>query len=156
MRNLSFLICLSLIMLTSGCATIICGTRQTVKFASTPTNASVLIDEVNVGQTPFETRLKRDREYKVVIKLDGYLPYETKLTKEFNAWYIGNIVFGGLIGLIIDPITGAIYKLSPKELNAQLQQGTTSSVKTGKNQVYIAVSLQIDKNWEKIGQMEKL
>ncbi|MFT4072231.1 MAG: PEGA domain-containing protein [Dysgonamonadaceae bacterium] len=156
MRNLSFLICLSLIVLTSGCATIICGTRQTVKFASTPTNASVLIDEVNVGQTPFETRLKRDREYKVVIKLDGYLPYETKLTKEFNAWYIGNIVFGGLIGLIIDPITGAIYKLSPKELNAQLQQGTTSSVKTEKNQVYIAVSLQIDKNWEKIGQMEKL
>lgn len=156
MRNLSFLICLSLIVLTSGCATIICGTRQTVKFASTPTNASVLIDEVNVGQTPFETRLKRDREYKVVIKLDGYLPYETKLTKEFNAWYIGNIVFGGLIGLIIDPITGAIYKLSPKELNAQLQQGTTSSVKTEKNQIYIAVSLQIDKNWEKIGQMEKL
>lgn len=156
MRNLFFLICLSFIVLTSGCATIICGTRQTVKFASTPTNASVLIDEVNVGQTPFETRLKRNREYSVVIKLDGYLPYETKLTKEFNAWYIGNIVFGGLIGLIIDPITGAIYKLSPKELNAQLQQGTTSNVKTEKNQVYIAVSLQIDKNWEKIGQMEKL
>jgi uncharacterized protein YceK len=149
MKKLSFLISLSFVLLTSGCATIISGSRQTVRFSSTPENATILIDEVEVGKTPFETRLARKREYAVMIKLDGYLPYETKLTKTFNAWYIGNIAIGGLIGLIIDPITGAIYNLTPKEINAQLQQGT--AFKSSKNDIYVAISLEIDKSWNKVG-----
>lgn len=114
----------------------------------------LLFLEVEIGKTPFKTKLHRNRDYAVMIKLDGYLPYETKLTKKFNAWYLGNIAFGGIIGLIIDPITGAMYNLTPKELNAQLTKGT--AFKTDNNGIYIAVSLEIDRNWEKIGQLEKL
>jgi len=35
------------------------------------------------------------------------------------AWYLaGNIVFGGIAGwLIVDPLTGAMWRLSPKEVN---------------------------------------
>jgi len=34
------------------------------------------------------------------------------LSSSMNGWYIGNIVFGGLIGfLIVDPATGAMWKL---------------------------------------------
>ena len=112
------------------------------------------IDETEVGKTPFETKLERKREYEVEIRLEGYEPYKTKLTKQFNALYIGNIVFGGIIGLVVDPITGAIYKLTPNEINAQLQQGTV--FKSSKKEVYIAVSLKVDKNWQKVGQLEKL
>ncbi|MFT3946077.1 MAG: PEGA domain-containing protein [Agriterribacter sp.] len=154
MRKISFFLCLSFILLTSSCATIISGSRQAVKFNSTPDKAIVLIDEVEVGRTPYETKLARKREYAVMIKLDGYLPYETKLTKKFNAWYIGNIAIGGIIGLIIDPITGAIYNLTPKEINAQLQQGT--AIKSSKSDVYVSVSLQVDKNRSKVGQLKKL
>ena len=89
-----------------------------------------------------------------MIKLDGYQTYETNLTKKFNAWYIGNIVFGGLIGIIIDPITGAIYNLSPDEVNAEMSKGT--AFKVNKSDVYIAVALNIDPNWKKVGQLEKL
>ena len=113
-----------------------------------------IIDETEVGKTPFETKLERKREYEVEIRLEGYEPYKTKLTKQFNAWYIGNIVFGGIIGLVVDPITGAIYRLTPNEINAQLQQGTV--FKSSKKEVYIAVSLKVDKNWQKVGQLEKL
>lgn len=154
MRKSSFFVCFIAILLTSSCATIISGSRQTVTFLSTPKHAKVLIDEVEVGRTPFQTKLARKREYAVMIKLDGYLPYETKLTKKFNAWYIGNIAIGGLIGLIIDPITGAIYNLTPKEIDAQLQQG--SAFKSSKKDVNIAVSLTIDESWNKIGQLKKL
>jgi uncharacterized protein YceK len=153
MRKFSFSVGIFFLLLLSGCATIISGSRQTVKFNSNPDNATVYIDEVEVGKTPYETKLSRKREYAVMIKLNGFLPYETKLTKKFNAWYIGNIAIGGIIGLIIDPITGAIYNLTPKEINAQLQQGTT--FKPSSRDVYIAVSLQVDKNWNKIGQLEK-
>lgn len=154
MRKLSFILGVITILVTTSCATIISGSKQTVKFASNPSEATVFIDEVEVGKTPYETKLERKREYAVTIKLDGYQPYETKLTKKFNAWYLGNIVFGGIIGLIIDPITGAMYNLTPKELNAQLEQGTT--FKTSKDGVYIAVSLKVDENWKKVGQLEKL
>ncbi|MBY0066916.1 PEGA domain-containing protein [Empedobacter falsenii] len=154
MRKLSFLVGLTAVLMTTSCATIISGSKQTVKFASTPSEATIFIDEVEVGKTPFETKLERKKEYAVMIKLDGYLPYETKLTKKFNAWYLGNIAFGGIIGLIIDPITGAMYNLTPKELNAQLEQGT--AFKTDKSGVYVAVSLKVDKNWKKVGQLEKL
>ena len=154
MKKTLILLGVASLFFLSSCATIVSGSRQTVKFDSTPTNATVFIDETEVGKTPFETKLERKREYEVEIRLEGYEPYKTKLTKQFNAWYIGNIVFGGIIGLVVDPITGAIYKLTPNEINAQLQQGTV--FKSSKKEVYIAVSLKVDKNWQKVGQLEKL
>ena len=154
MKKTIMLLGVASLFFLSSCATIVSGSRQTVKFDSTPINAIVFIDETEVGKTPFETKLGRKREYEVEIRLEGYEPYKTKLTKQFNAWYIGNIVFGGIIGLVVDPITGAIYKLTLNEINAQLQQGTV--FKSSKKEVYIAVSLKVDKNWQKVGQLEKL
>ena len=153
MRKVTFTLMVGASLLLSSCATIVSGSRQTVKFDSTPSNAMVYINEMKIGRTPLEHKLSRDQDYDVMIKLDGYTPYKTRLTRKFNAWYIGNILFGGLIGLIIDPITGAMYKLSPAELNARLE-GETAFVK-GKN-IYLAVSLDIDPNWEKVGQLEKI
>ena len=154
MKKTVLIATLSLSLLISSCATIISGSKQKVNFRSNPAAASIFIDEVEVGKTPFEIKLERKKEHHVMIKLDGYQTYETNLTKKFNAWYLGNIVFGGLIGIIIDPITGAIYNLSPDEINAEMSKGT--AFKGNKNDVYIAVALNIDPNWKKVGQLEKL
>lgn len=145
---------LALVLLTTSCATIVSGSKQKVKFSSNPSAASIFIDEVEVGKTPFEIKLARISEHSVMIKLEGYQTYETKLTKKFNGWYIGNILFGGLIGLIIDPITGAIYNLSPEQVNAQMNKGT--AFKSNKKDVYVAVALNIDQSWKKVGQLEKV
>ncbi len=144
---------LALTLLFSSCATIISGSRQNVKFSSNPSSASIFIDEVEVGKTPFEIKLARKSEHSVMIKLEGYQTYETKLTKKFNAWYIGNILFGGLIGIIIDPITGAIYNLSPEQINAQMNKGT--AFKSNGKDVYVSVALNVDPSWKKVGQLEK-
>lgn len=143
-----------LAMMLTSCATIISGSKQNVKFASTPSQATIFVNGKEIGKTPLETKLARKEDHKVSIQLDGYVPYEIQLTKKFNEWYIGNVLFGGIIGLVIDPITGALYKLTPKEVNAQLQKGT--AFQTDKNGIYIAVSLEKDENWTKIGQLEKL
>lgn len=145
---------LALTLLLSSCATIVSGSKQNVKFTSDPSTATIFIDEVEVGKTPFEIKLVRKSEHTVMIKLDGYQTYETKLTKKFNAWYIGNIVFGGLIGIIVDPITGAMYNLSSDEVNAQMNKGT--AFKSNGKDVYIAVAMNIDPSWKKIGQLEKV
>lgn len=144
---------LAIALLTSSCATIISGSKQNVRFDSNPATATIFIDEVEVGKTPFEIKLKRNSDHSVMIKLEGYQTYETKLTRKFNAWYIGNILFGGLIGVIIDPITGAIYNLTPDQVNAQMNKGT--AFKSNGKDVFVAVALQIDPSWKKVGQLEK-
>ena len=151
----SIILCsLALTLVMSSCATIVSGSKQNIKFSSNPSSASIFIDEVEVGKTPFEMKLARKSEHSVMIKLEGYQTYKTNLTKKFNAWYIGNIVFGGLIGIIVDPITGAIYNLSPDEINAEMNKGT--AFKSNKKDIYIAVALNIDPNWKKIGQLTKV
>ena len=144
---------LALTLLFSSCATIVSGSKQNVSFASTPSAASIFIDEVEVGKTPFELKLARNSEHAVMLKLEGYQTYQTKLTKKFNAWYLGNILIGGIIGLVIDPITGAMYNLSPDQINAQLNKGTVYN--SNQKGVYIAVALNADPNWKKVGQLEK-
>lgn len=52
-----------------------------------------------------------------------------------NGWYIANIVFGGLVGfLIVDPATGAMYSLSPNDVNTLLEISNTESNKMQNNQ----------------------
>jgi len=153
MKKTIILSSLALTLFTTSCATIVSGSKQNVKFSSNPSTATIFIDEVEVGKTPFEVRLERKNEHSVRIKLEGYQTYETRLTKKFNGWYIGNLLFGGIIGLIIDPITGAMYNLSPSEINAEMNKGT--AFKSNKNDIYIAVALNIDPTWKKIGQLEK-
>ncbi|MEP1487682.1 MAG: PEGA domain-containing protein [Algibacter sp.] len=144
---------ISHILLFSSCATIITGSRQNVEISSTPSSAKVFINEIEIGQTPVEKQLKRNQDYQLVLKLDGYKTYNTKLERKFNAWYIGNIAFGGLIGLIVDPITGAIHKLKPEEVNGNFKSGTTYKTESGN--IFIKISMEIDPNSKKIGQLEK-
>lgn len=145
---------LALTLLFSSCATIVSGSKQNINFASTPSAASIFIDEVEVGKTPLEMKLARNSEHAVMIKLDGYQTYQTRLTKKFNAWYLGNILIGGIIGLVIDPITGAMFNLSPDQIYTQLNKGTV--YKSSQKGIYIAVALNVDPNWKKVGQLEKI
>lgn len=155
MKKLSLLVNVVLLVTLSGCATIVSGSKQTVKFSSNPSAAVISINNVVVGTTPFETKLERRvKEHRVAIKLEGYKTFETTLTRKFNSWYLGNILFGGLVGIIVDPLTGAMYKISPSEVTATMEKGLVFN--TEKSQIHIAVALEIDPQWEKIGQLEKL
>lgn len=156
MKNLFKILPLAGLLFLQSCATIVSGSRQTIKFNSVPAAATVYINEFEIGKTPVEKDLKRNQEYQVAIKMDGYKPYSATLSKKFNEWYIGNILFGGIIGLVVDPITGAMYKLSPKEMTARLANDNSDVVfKSKGDDVHISVSLNIDPEWEKVGQLEK-
>ena len=141
------------VLLLSSCATIISGSRQNVEITSEPISAKVYINEIEIGQTPVQKNLKRNQEYQLTLKLDGYKTYETKLEKKFNVWYIGNVLIGGIIGLVIDPITGAMHKLKPEEIDGNLKSGTTYETKN--ENIFIKISMEIDKDSEKVGQLEK-
>ncbi|WP_106477554.1 hypothetical protein [Phytohalomonas tamaricis] len=118
----------------TGCASIAGDSEQSVTINSTPSNAAVVItdetaQQVFAGTTPTTVTLKKSdgsyfggKTYHVEINKPGYSPRKVELTTSANGWYIGgNILFGGLIGwLIVDPLNGGMYTLSPNEINADL------------------------------------
>lgn len=131
MKKIS-LLCGVVVLSLSGCASIISGKTQTMTFQSTPELSDITIlnrdgKKIHVGKAPVTVSLNRGagffvpERYTVIFEKDGYEKKEIKVTSSMNGWYIGNILFGGIIGLlIIDPATGAMYSLSTKDTNVVL------------------------------------
>ena len=142
------------LILTSGCATIIHGGKQEVSISSNPSSAIVTIDNQEAGKTPLTTSLSRKDHHTVKVSLDGFMPYETKFTRKVDGWIAGNIIFGGIIGLAVDAITGGMYKLTPDQIQAEMKNGSTT-IKNSKDGLFLTVVLKSDENWEKIGQLTK-
>ncbi len=50
--------------------------------------------------------------YDLQFEKDGYHSSKTTLTANIEPWYFGNLVLGGLVGLlVVDPLTGSMWKL---------------------------------------------
>ena len=108
--------------LLSGCASIVCPSSYPISLSSNVKNAKVTVynrgEEVLVATEPTEIRLSPKggyfvpADYRLVFEKDGCKCDEVKLETNFNWWYLGNILFGGLIGmLIVDPATGAMWEI---------------------------------------------
>ncbi len=69
-------------------------------------------DGVNVGMvlTPGSAIVKRGSpEIKADCEKDGYQTASVTKTPGMNGWFFGNIIFGGLIGIIVDAADGAAF-----------------------------------------------
>ena len=117
----------------AGCASIIKGTEQSVSIRSNPTGAKVTIfdtvDEVEIASmtTPGLVQLDRGSgyfrggHYKLTVTHPDHAPMEVMVDATFNGWYVGNLVFGGLLGLlVVDPLTGAMWSISPDSFTVDL------------------------------------
>lgn len=130
----------SVVLFSTGCATIVSESSYPVNIKSTPSGASYVIKnragvEVKQGVTPDVVTLKagagyfKGEKYKITFTLPktgktSATEKTIELDTGLDGWYLGgNLLFGGLIGyLIVDPLTGAMYKL-PEEVNADLTSG---------------------------------
>lgn len=140
MKKVSSLLLLVCFMLTSSCASIVSKSDWPVRIASTPDGADVTITDitdgrkVHVAKTPTSCTLSsrsgffKGRTYKVDIAKEGYATQTTEIRSVINGWYIGNLLFGGLIGLlIVDPATGAMWTLDNKDINLILEKKMASA-----------------------------
>lgn len=123
-----------ILLIANSCATIVSKSNWPIVVGTSPIGASVSITnkkglEVYKGTTPAALTLKSGagffakESYKVKISMQGYdekiIPLECKV----NGWYAGNILIGGIIGLlIVDPATGAMYKLSTDAIHEVLAE----------------------------------
>jgi hypothetical protein len=127
---------LAVITFGAGCASMVDGGPAVVHINSKPTGAKVSVFDwenkpVATQTTPATLSLQRSRgyfageRYKVVFEAPGYYPATKYIDSRINGWYFGNIFFGGVIGMFaVDPLTGAMFTLSPKDINMNLVPST--------------------------------
>lgn len=126
------------VCLGTGCASIVSGTHRKVTFNTDPTGAKVTIADmkgriVSEGTTPYTIKLLKGKpyftpkKYTLTFAKEGYWETKQDLKATVNGWYMGNLVFGGLLGLVIvDPLTGAMWTL-PKDVHVSLNPKTAAS-----------------------------
>lgn len=136
----------------TSCATIMHGNMQLIGIASNPSNAQVWIDGFFVGDTPTFVKLTRRDNHVMRIELNGFVPYEAVFTKQLSGWVFGNIIFGGIIGLVVDSLSGAIYRLTPEEIQAELRAGNVQIDRSG-DSTYVFFVLEPKASWEKVDQL---
>lgn len=110
---------LVLLTATGACATVASGNRQQVHFETYPPEATATVDGLGFT-TPADVNLKRKNTYEVVFEKPGYIPAHRRISHSTNPAFYGNIILGGLIGMIIDMSTGAYYNLDPDVLSVTL------------------------------------
>lgn len=137
MKYNSIIACIAMVLL-NGCATILSKSAYEVRIDSSPKAANVTIYnrkglEVYSGQTPCHAMLKpgggyfKKAVYTIEFSKPGYSDRTVSLSADLNGWYFGNLLIGGLIGLlIVDPATGAMYKLNNRDINIFLHTSGTS------------------------------
>jgi hypothetical protein len=122
-RVLAFGLAAFLITSSIGCATIATGGggRQSVSVTTEPPGAEVIVNGQSVGPSPVNVLLSRKSEHIVEVQSPGYESAKVMIRSRFNPWVVGNIVVGGLIGVVVDVVTDATWTLSSDALNIQLK-----------------------------------
>lgn len=144
-------------LLLCNCATIFGGAnKKEVTLLSNPTGATVTVTNktgtlIHKGVTPTAVALDRSNGffvpsvYHLEFSKKGFPTQRVDLNAKMNPWYIGNIAFGGLIGLlIVDPATGAMWTLD-SQYSAQL--GPIAKTQSA-NQLTVIERSRIPKEWE--------
>jgi hypothetical protein len=139
MKKHIFLLLTAISLLTTSCATLFTGTKDTIKFNSTPAGATIYKNGVEQCKTPCELRVNRSiMDTYIDYKLDGYETQLITLDKEFNIIAILNFV--NLFGWFIDAASGAVLQYDTKEYNITL---------TEKDKAAMANPMRIDFDTEK-------
>jgi len=116
LRRLLSLLVLVVGTMLGGCATLVSGTTQTIGVNSDPEGADcqfrrkgVLVGRVN--PTPGTMQVGKDYEsVSVLCTKEGFDDTTGVIGSEFQAMTLGNILLGGVIGVVVDAASGAMMK----------------------------------------------
>ena len=114
-----------LLLLSTGCATIISGTTQDIAFSSVPPGANVKLENGAQTVTPGTLTLKRKDTHTAIFTKENFPERQTEVKPDRtgNWWVLGNILFGGFIGIIVDVASGAQHHLAPEHVIMDMETG---------------------------------
>lgn len=151
-QSISTLVLISLASLSGGCASIVHGGDRLLTISSQPQGAKATISKLNgpvvsVTNTPCTVSLDPKRgyfkgqSYRLKLELAGYQSVDLELHSEMSGWYWGNILFGGLIGMLaVDPVTGSMWNIAPNKIEQTLTTAQAALIQNGQGFVVVMAS----------------
>lgn len=142
MRILRSALLVTSLSFLASCASIVSKSNWPFAIDTNPSGAEVRITnrkgvEIFKGRTPAATHLRSGagfftrESYVVTLAMNGYETKKINVECKLNGWYFGNVLIGGLIGfLIIDPATGAMYKLDSTGITEDMIKKASSASAT--------------------------
>ena len=149
-RHVTLIALLCAGLISGGCASIVHGGNRNVTIGSDPSGAKASIsraggEAVSVQTTPCTVSLDpkggyfKGQSYTLTLELAGYRSATVELRPKLSGWYFGNIVLGGLIGMVaVDPVTGSMWNIEPDHIEQKL---TASQAAIIRNQTGFVVVL---------------
>ncbi len=137
MKKLSAILLIALF--TSSCASILSKSQYPLTITTDPSGASVAVSdhkgmEIFKGTSPATVSLQsgagffKRASYQVSVSKAGYETQMVPVQFKVDGWYWGNLLLGGVIGmLIIDPATGAMYKIDSEYMAITLSQSVAAN-----------------------------
>jgi len=105
----------ALAVAVSGCASIVKGSSETIAISTVPANHAVCTLSNPRGKwrvsTPGRVKVKRSEDdMDVTCQAPGYADATGTISSDFETWALGNVLIGGLVGLVVDWSTGAVNR----------------------------------------------
>ena len=122
-----------------NCATIVSRTRYPLFINTEPKGVFVVVTDkrgrqIYSGTTPTTVTLQAGggfftpARYYVNLKMTGYKEKSIPVHFTLDGWYLGNIMIGGALGmLIIDPLTGAMWKIKDPVVDEEMESLSAST-----------------------------
>jgi hypothetical protein len=118
-------------LLLSSCATIFSKSSYPVTITSKPDSAYFTIsnqkgENIYDGITPTQVKLKASSKafvgelYNVRFSKDGYQNTSKQITTGTNPWFYASLVFCPYGGFLVDPLSGAMFRIKEDSINATL------------------------------------
>jgi hypothetical protein len=144
----------------TACASIVSKSQYPVTVSSNPPGANFTVKKasgmaMSTGVTPATLILNSSNgyfqpaKYTVEFCRKG-VTQSVPLNASINGWYFGNLLFGGLIGLlIVDPATGAMWKMDENVVSTFNQAPDAAPNSTSKGGLKVVSIDQIPRSMRK-------
>lgn len=141
MRNLLFtgVLCAAVLLLT-GCGAMFQGSNQTVDIQSAPSGAKIT-GSPGIGEytTPASVKLSRKNSYDLNFTKEGYKPATARIQASASFGYILlDVLFTGLVGVVVDAATGSWNSLSPETISVTLEKEEMGAIGPDKIEIQLS------------------
>lgn len=139
MKAIRFLAIVASTSLLGGCGTMLHGSRQDIMVQSSVPGAMVQTSPLSSSVTaPGMLNLERKNNYVLTFTAPGYAPANVSVTNSIGVGtVIADVLLTGLVGVVVDGMTGSWYGLNPETANATLVKQVGM---VGPDEIHIQIS----------------
>jgi len=133
--RLKLAVALGAILTLPACATITRGSSQQFTVESEPPGAHVSTSNGFACEaTPCTFRMPRKDGFRVTLTMPGYETEQREVTSGISSngtvGLAGNVIFGGIVGGVVDASSGAMNDLTPNPLTVTMRPAGSASSAT--------------------------